>query len=83
MGLFYKHLRYSLSDPIVQNLQDTVYPKPEELESWTFERMFTPNMCHMHMSHVMRHVSLFFFSCFYKAVELVGGGSVINGAYFV
>ena len=37
------------------------------------------------MSGVTRHMSLFFFFFFFvchgKGVELVGGGSVINGAY--
>ena len=52
--------------------------------------MITPHhlshvMCHMylvmvtcHVSHVMCQVSHIFF---YKVVELVGGGCVINGAY--
>ena len=36
-------------------------------------------MCHV--SHVTSHVSHFWFFFVYKEVELVGGGSVINGAY--
>ena len=35
-------------------------------------------MCHMSQSCVMRHICYLFF---YKLLELVGGGSVINGAY--
>ena len=47
-----------------------------------------PSMCHMsrvtcHMSCVTCHVShvacIFCLFCFYKLVELLGGGSVING----
>ena len=42
--------------PSVQNLQDTVYPKPKELGSWNCEKMFTPPpMCHM--SQVMCQMS--------------------------
>ena len=41
------------SHPFPPNLQDTVYPKPQELGSWIFERMFT----HHHVSHVMCHMS--------------------------
>ena len=87
-----------------------------ELESWNFERMFTPHhvscvTCHIsrvtcHLSPVTCHVSpahvtcqkyiflhfhykkniyiYYFFTLqkiFDKVVELVGGGSVINGAY--
>ena len=82
----------SLSDPLVQNLQDTVNTKLLELGSWNFEKMFTPHhvshvrcqvssvRCHMsrfrcHMSGVTCH----FLSD--KVVGLVGGGSVINGAW--
>ena len=43
----------SLSHPFVQNLQDTVFPKPQELGSRHFERMFTP----LHVSHVMCHLN--------------------------
>ena len=56
--------------------------------------MFTPpNMsrvtCHLsrvkcHVSHVtchMLHVTCHIFFFFYKVVKLIGGGSVINGAY--
>ena len=51
-------------------------------------------MCHMsrvtcHMSHVTCHLShvtchiFFCYCCFFgKVVKLIGGGSVINGAYF-
>jgi hypothetical protein len=67
-----------------------VIPKPEELGSWNFERMFIPH----YVSYVMCRMSNFFFffftflilfffivKIFDKVVELVGGGSVINGAY--
>ena len=55
---------HSFIDNFVQNLPDTVNPTPH------------------HVAHVMCHKLLgvrcnFFF---YKVVELVGGGSVINGA---
>ena len=51
--------------------------------------MFTPSMCHMscvmcHVSCISCQVSIikFFFGFFsYKVVELIGGRSVINGAY--
>ena len=60
-GLFYNHLCYwlikCLSQHFPQNLQNIITPKPWELESWNFERMFTPPpgvtcqvsgvMCHM------------------------------------
>ena len=39
--------------PLCLNLPGTVYPKPEELASWNFERMYTPN----HVSQVMCEVS--------------------------
>ena len=42
-----------LGHPFVQNLQDTVYPKPYELGSWNFERKFNPH----HVSDVTCHVS--------------------------
>ena len=74
-----------LIHPFPPNLQHIINPKPLELGSWNFERMFTPHhvscvICHA--SHVRCHVScvmFFFFSD--RVVELVGGGSVINGAY--
>ena len=76
----------------VQNLQNTVYPKPLDLGSWNVERMFTPpTMCCA--SRVTRQVSSvtchvwsvnIFFEYFFlgggdKVVKLVKGGSVING----
>ena len=50
------------------DLQITFPPKPKELGSWHFERLFTPTMCHMYVtyhvpcvlcyvSHVTRHIS--------------------------
>ena len=54
-----------------------------------FESMFTPTMSHMsnarcHMSGVTCHVSCVMCQVFFdKVMELVGGGSVINGAYRV
>ena len=56
--------------PFPPNLQDTINPKPLELESWNFERMFTPN----HVSHVRCQVtgvrcqvsSVRFFSSFFR-----------------
>ena len=49
----------------------------------------SPVMCHMsHVTCHLSHVKIFFFYIFFnplnifdKVVELVGGGSVINGAY--
>ena len=85
----------SLSNSFVQNLQATVYPKLEDLGTWSFERLFTPyNVSHVtcHMSGVMCQVSgvkcqgscvlcQIKFCWFDKFVELVGWGSVINEAY--
>ena len=33
----------SVGDPFIENIQDTVYPKPKELGSQNFEWMFTPH----------------------------------------
>ena len=83
-----------LSEPFPPDIQNIIASKPLELESWNFDRIFTP----YHVSCVMCHVSpltchvspvtciFFSFSLFYtqnwkKVVELVSGGSVINGAY--
>ena len=56
-----------LTEPFPPNLQDIINPKTLELGSWSFERMCTPNKCHM--THVMCHMSgvtsqffFFFFS---------------------
>ena len=78
----------SLSDGLCKYLHNSVYPKPLELGSWNFETMFnTPcvpyGTCHIslvkcHMSHVICHVS--YVKKKYNLVDLVGGGSVINGA---
>ena len=84
-GLFYKQLHHWLTewlidrviDPFPPDLQITFPPKLKELESWNFDRMFTPHQ----VSHVrcqVLHVLSFFF---YKVAKLVCGGSVINGAY--
>ena len=90
-------LVHLISDPFVQKLQDTVYPKPEELG---IKYVHPPPhaTCHVshptfHMSCVMCHVSFVRFQVsgvrcqmslfFYKVLELVGVGSVINWAYFV
>ena len=66
--------------------QDFINPKPLELGSWNYERMFNPH----HVSHVMClmlgvrwQVPCVFFYFFYKVVKLVGGGPVINWAYTV
>ena len=72
-GLFYNHVPLLLNnllinwvgDPFVQNIQDTVYLKPEELESWKFERMCTPN----HVSHVMCHISCVYLTCHVSGVR--------------
>ena len=37
------------------NLQNTLFPKLEELGIWNFKKMLTTTMCHM--SHIMCHVS--------------------------
>ena len=44
------------------NLQNIIIPKPIGQETWNFERMFTPHMCHVscvswHVSHVTCHLS--------------------------
>ena len=51
-----------MSHPLVQNLQDIVFTKPEELGSWNFRECSPPIMCHMsgvtcHVSGVTRQVS--------------------------
>ena len=48
-----------------------------------FDNVHLPPPGTCHMSHVTCHVSHVTFSYFffYKVVKLVGGGSVINGAY--
>ena len=72
-----------VSGPFPPYLQNITNPKPLELGTWNLETMFTsPNMSHVmcHMSPVTCHKS-FFLSFIYKGVKLVGGGSVINGAY--
>ena len=48
----------SVTDPLWKYLHSTVYPKPKELGSWNFERMFTPKTCvTCHVSHVRCQVS--------------------------
>ena len=42
-----------LCHPFTPNLQDITNPKPLELGSWIFERLFTPH----HMSHATCHIS--------------------------
>ena len=68
-----------MSHPFFQNLPDNVCPKLEKLGSWSFERMFTPH----HVPNVTCHVSCvtYFFLGGDKVLEIVYGGSVINGAY--
>ena len=89
------HIVSRLSLVVLQHsctpFQNTFIPKPQELRSWYFVIRFhlpPPVMCHVshvmyHMSHVMCHMSLNFclIFCSDKVVKLVGGGSVINGAY--
>ena len=65
----------------VQPLHYTQTVRDRELK---FDRMFTPYhvsqvMCQV--SHVMCHMSGVIVLFFYQAVELLGGGSVINRAY--
>ena len=60
-GLFYKQLHHWLTewlidrviDPFPPDLQITFPPKLKELESWNFDRMFTPHQ----VSHVRCQVS--------------------------
>ena len=63
LGLFYNHLRNSLTDrvthPFSPNLQNTINTKPLQLGTWNFDTMFTT--CHMscvtcHVSRVMCHL---------------------------
>ena len=70
-----------MTDPFVQNLQETVFSKPSELGSWNFERMFTPTICHMSCTRCDLSCFLLLLCFFDKVVELVGGGSVIKEAY--
>ena len=44
-----------MGHPFPPNLQNIKNPKLLELESWNFEKMLPPTMCHM--SHVTCHVS--------------------------
>ena len=63
------------SDPFPPNLQNIRTPKPEELGSWNFERMFTPHhlwiVCQVsgvtcQVSHVRCHMSgVKFFSSYF------------------
>ena len=73
-----------IEHPFPLNLQDIINLKPLQLGNWHFRSMFTLH----HVSHLTCQVSgvrcqmsdcNFFF--FYKVMELVGGGYVINGAY--
>ena len=63
------------------------YTQTVKLESWHFERMFTPHMSHVrrHLSRVRCHMSglttTFFLCSHNKVMVIVGGGSVINRAY--
>ena len=55
-------------------IQNNVSPKPEELESWSFERMFIPHYVSCvtcHESHVTCHLShVFFFKLFFLSFFL-------------
>ena len=62
-----------MTDPFPPNLQVIINPKPIELESWNFERMFTLH----HVSHVTCHVShvrcqIFCFTMFLVSITSVG-----------
>ena len=60
---------HSLTDAFPPDLQKIINPKPLELETWHFERMFTPHhvlhvICHLsyitcHVSPVTSHMSFF------------------------
>ena len=72
-----------VGDPFVQNLQDTVYPNQKSWGAEILRECSPPSMCHMSgvrccVSGVKCHI---FFLFIFKVVELVRGGSVINGAY--
>ena len=71
-----------LSHTFLPNFQNIITPKLWELDSWIFERMFTPH----HMSHFRSHVSNVM--CQVSEVEFFRGGqsggkSVNNGANLV
>ena len=52
------------------NIQNSFKPKPQELGSWYFDRMFTPHcVSHVmyHVSHVTCHISCLIFSYFFPS----------------
>ena len=77
----------SVSQHFPPNLHNIINHKQRELGGWNFESMFTLR----NMSHVMCHVScvmcpcrvsqFFLFFFLDKVVKIIGGESVINGAY--
>ena len=79
-SLVIKWLIDSVSDPFPPNIQDIISPKPLELGSWHFERIFIPphHASHVtcHVSHltcqvsgVRCHVPCFFSSCFFSRTK--------------
>ena len=80
----------SVSQPFPPNIQNIINHKPEELGSWNLRECSPPTTYHMShvaclvlcvtMSCVICHMSHIFFF-FYKVLKLIGGGSLINGAY--
>ena len=78
-----------MSDPFRSNLQNIITLKPWKLDSWHFERMFTPHHVpgvtyHLlpvtcHLSFVTCHMS--YYNFFFKLGDLVGEEFVFNEAY--
>ena len=66
-GLFYNHLRNSLTDPVTdpfpQNLQNILNPKPIELMLYNIHHL-SHVMCHM--SLVTCNITLFFFTNWWR-----------------
>ena len=56
-GLWILNYQFLVFCSFVQTFKETVYPEPEELGSWNFERMFTL----YHVSHVRCHMSCVMF----------------------
>ena len=77
LQLFLKHLQYWVCDPFHPDPKNSITPKPLELDSWNFKRMFTLHCmcvkcqvsfvsCHLspvtcHLSHVTCHTITFYF----------------------
>ena len=81
----------SVRDPIPQYPQNIGTPKPLKIGTGIVRQCSPRSVCQVshimcHVSHVICHVSsvtchTFEFDFYYNLLQLVGGGSVLNGAY--